>query len=98
MTKQRIEFIRRNGLIDVELLANAIGDGIGIGAFLKQLPNPVAGQVEIVNLIGPHVDEDRSVFDLSAENLSVGSQNMAYRSSKKSLGRRTRQVKDQVAD
>ena len=76
MTKQRIELIRRNGLIDVELLAKAIGDGIGIGAFLKQLPNPVTGTVEIVNLIGPHVDEDRSVF--VGRELSVGSQNMAY--------------------
>src|SRR5262249_56482284 len=75
-TKQRIQLIRRDGLIDVELLAKAIADRIGLGAFLKQLPDPVAGTVEIVNLIGPHVDEDRSVFDLSAENLSVGSQNM----------------------
>jgi len=78
MTKQRIELIRRHGLIDVELLAKAIGDGISIGAFLKQLPNPVASPIEIVNLIGPHVDKDRSVFDLSAENMRAGSQIMAY--------------------
>jgi hypothetical protein len=64
---ERVDFLRQLWLMHVKFTFDLREHGRIVETFLKKLPNAVTGLIQIVNLVGLQMDQDRTVFHLSAE-------------------------------
>src|SRR5262245_18832082 len=67
MGDECFHFLCKPRRIDLELPCNLVEQHGIVETLLNQLPDAVTGLVQVVNLIGLQVNQDRTVFNLSTE-------------------------------